>query len=151
MNCYIYEKGQSDIAIQCERVLHEFNIETVGGAGSDFAIAPLYEKKIPPEHIAALGYGVLVFHPSLLPIYKGKNAIKDAYKNGDSYTGGTWFWANDRFDAGHICEQEAIPIPSIRPREFYELHIVPLAVRLLRLIITDILRGEIRKRRQLKT
>ena len=86
------------------------------------AIAPLLTEKISNEQLAEPLYGTLIFHPSPLPYGRGSKSIRMAYKRNEPVTAATWFWANQRYDAGDICEQEIIKIDySLSPREFLPL------------------------------
>lgn len=74
-------------------------------------------------------------HPSLLPKYKGVNAIKQAFKAGDSESGCTVHFVNEDVDAGAIIAQKSVKIEdgdtlsSLKSRVLEEeLKIFPLAV-----------------------
>lgn len=123
--------------------------EAVHASTATLIVAPLLQTKISASDINQTRHGALVFHPSLLPYYRGRHAIKDAFREGDKILGATWFWANDRFDAGEICEQEPLSVRAGEsPREFYERAVVPSALRLLSFALEDIKNGIIRKRPQ---
>lgn len=78
-------------------------------------------------------------------VVRGAASIRNAYKRGEPITAATWFWANDRYDAGDICEQEIVAINHfLRPREFYEAHIIPAMGRTLERALIAIERGYIR-------
>jgi methionyl-tRNA formyltransferase len=65
-----------------------------------------------------------------------------AYQRREPVTAATWFWANHKFDAGDICEQEIIKIDyELSPREFYNEHIVPAMARTLNRALNDLDRG----------
>ena len=49
-------------------------------------------------------------HPSLLPKYKGMNAIKQAIEDNAEYTGVTIHYVDIGMDSGHIIKQESIKI-----------------------------------------
>jgi len=116
---------------------------------SDLAIAPLLERKLAREEFAAPRLGTLIFHPSLLPVYRGRDAIKRAYRAGDSYTGVTWFWCADQLDAGSICEQAVVLMDrALRPRDFYKRTILRAMVVTLRWALEDLARDHIRRRNQ---
>jgi formyltetrahydrofolate dehydrogenase len=103
-----------------------------GSPVADLAIAPLLVKKIPPAQVNCPRLGTLIFHPSPLPYGRGPSSIRWAYKRGEPITAATWFWANHELDAGDICEQEILRTDySLRPREFYELDILPAMLRTL--------------------
>ncbi len=98
---------------------------------ADLAIAPLLTKILRIEEIKAPRIGTLIFHPSPLPYGRGKSSIKFAFKRSEPVTAATWFWANEKVDAGDICEQEIIKIDhSLRPLIFYEHEIIPAMVTL---------------------
>jgi len=118
-------------------------------AGADVALAPLLTKLLPPEETGKLKLGVLIFHPSLLPRHRGPDSIKWAFKLGEAYTGATWFWADEGYDTGDICEQEVLAlVPGESPREFYERAVIPSAVRMLGYIVDDLDHGVARRRPQ---
>lgn len=111
----------------------------------DLAIAPLLTIKLSDEELATPLIGTLIFHPSPLPWGRGAASIRNAYKRGEPITAATWFWANDRYDAGDICEQEIVAINHfLRRREFYEAHIIPAMGRTLERALIAIERGYIR-------
>ncbi|MEV0688166.1 phosphoribosylglycinamide formyltransferase [Nocardia sp. NPDC050378] len=53
---------------------------------------------------------VLNFHPSLLPAFRGANAVADALRAGATVTGATVHIATERVDDGPILAQEPVPI-----------------------------------------
>lgn len=100
---------------------------------ADVAIAPLLTEILPLERLKQPKHGTLIFHPSPLPFGRGASAIKWAYKRGDQITAASWFWADAGIDSGPICEQEIVSIDhALRPREFYEKHIIPAMLRTLK-------------------
>jgi methionyl-tRNA formyltransferase len=49
-------------------------------------------------------------------------------------------------DSGDICQQEIIKIDhSLRPREFYEKHVLPAMERTLKRALVEIANGNIRR------
>lgn len=57
-------------------------------------------------------YGAIGYHPSLLPKYKGKNAIVDALENRELVTGGSLYQLDDGWDTGQILLQRSVMIDS---------------------------------------
>ena len=113
---------------------------------ADLAIAPMLTKILTMDEIQAPKLGTLVFHPSLLPRHRGADAIKWAFKLGETYTGVTWFWSDAGIDTGDICEQEVVAIhPGDTPREFYTRTIIPAAVKTLARAIDGIAAGRPRR------
>lgn len=92
----------------------------------DLAIAPLLTEKIDARELSEPELGTLIFHPSPLPYGRGASSIRWAYRRREPITAATWFWADNGLDTGDICEQEIVKIDyDLRPREFYELDIIP--------------------------
>ncbi|TRL32279.1 formyltransferase family protein [Rhizobium straminoryzae] len=46
------------------------------------------------------------FHPSLLPLYRGKTSVADAIAAGERITGGTVYHLTDEMDAGPVAFQD---------------------------------------------
>lgn len=54
--------------------------------------------------------GAIGYHPSLLPAYKGKAAIADAFNAGDAVTGGSLYQLDDGWDTGVVVDQVSVNI-----------------------------------------
>jgi formyltetrahydrofolate dehydrogenase len=120
--------------------------DVVSGLGHSFAdgdadlcIAPLLTVKLTLEQINAPRLGTLIFHPSPLPYGRGMSAIRWAYRRKEPVTAATWFWANDKLDAGDICEQEIVKIDyRLYPRDFYETEIIEAMCRTLKRCLNNL-------------
>ena len=53
---------------------------------------------------------IINLHPSLLPKYKGLNAIEQAMAAGESETGATVHWVTEELDSGAVIKQQTVPI-----------------------------------------
>ena len=53
---------------------------------------------------------IINVHPSLLPKYKGLNAVQQALESGDNETGCTVHYVNEELDGGEIILQGKVPI-----------------------------------------
>ena len=53
---------------------------------------------------------IINVHPSLLPKYKGLNAVEQAIESGDKVTGRTVHYVNEELDGGEIIKQAEVPI-----------------------------------------
>ena len=153
MTVYIYgydDKGDMPMVIAtCAKEVQGLGHRIVWKLSeADVAVAPLLQVRITDAELSQPKYGVLVFHPSLLPRHRGRDAIKWAYNLNETYTGATWFWANNEIDGGDICEQAVIAIGDKKPREFYETVVIPVAVQLLHYALLDLASGIIRRRPQ---
>lgn len=119
--------------------------------GADLAVAPFLTEKISEKQLKEPFFGTLIFHPSPLPYGRGASSIRWAYRRKEPITAATWFWANDKLDAGDICEQEIIKIDyDLRPREFYEQHIIPAMMRTLERCLNSVQMGFKRKIKQVE-
>lgn len=65
--------------------------------------------KILPENVLNLGTFINI-HPSLLPVFKGKDAIKQAYEYGVKVTGVTVHYVEKQIDCGKIIAQTPVII-----------------------------------------
>jgi len=153
MKVYIYDydaTGENPLVInECAAELVRLDCRIVSTPQeADVAVAPLLVRKISGVEIVSPRLGTLIFHPSLLPRHRGRDAIRWAYRQGEKYTGGTWFWADSGYDTGDVCEQEVVAIGDKRPRDFYEQQMIPLCVKLLRYVISDLKAGIVRRRPQ---
>ncbi|MDU0319169.1 MULTISPECIES: formyltransferase family protein [unclassified Enterococcus] len=58
--------------------------------------------------IAKAKYGAIGFHPSLLPLHRGRDAVKWTIKMNDKVTGGTIFYLNDVADGGPVIDRKLL-------------------------------------------
>ena len=77
-------------------------------------------------------------HPSLLPKYKGLNAVEQALKSGDDETGCTVHFVTEELDSGAIIRQQTVPIlPGDTPESLQraiqqaEHNLLPLVINAL--------------------
>lgn len=76
----------------------------------DVGVLVSYGKIIPSAIIDLFPFGIINFHPSMLPLYRGPSPIETAIKNGDQSTGLTLMKLTAKMDAGDIYYQEEIGI-----------------------------------------
>ena len=69
-----------------------------------------YGKIIPQKIIDVFPHGIVNFHPSMLPVYRGPSPIETAIIHGDSFTGLTLMALSKDMDAGDIYYQEKVNI-----------------------------------------
>ncbi len=84
------------------KTLHDHEIELVALAG--------YMTLFMPQMFEAGGFAgkILNTHPSLLPSFKGGNAVADAWNYGVKITGCTIHFVTAEMDSGPIVEQGAV-------------------------------------------
>nr|WP_239084984.1 formyltransferase family protein [Streptomyces halstedii] len=84
--------------------------------------------------VAAIGY-----HPSLLPLHRGRDAIRWAIRDGDKVTGGSVYHLTERTDGGPVAAQEHVIVPPDSTAEsLWREHLAPLGVRLLLRVVNDL-------------
>lgn len=87
--------------------------------------------------VATIGY-----HPSLLPLHRGRDAIRWTIRDGDKVTGGTVYHLTERTDGGPIAAQEHVFVPpGSTARSLWREHLAPLGVRLLLRVVADLAAG----------
>ncbi len=69
-------------------------------------------RKLPPQVWALPPMGTFNLHASLLPAYRGAAPINWAIINGETQTGVSTFFINDKIDEGNIIAQKTAPIYS---------------------------------------
>nr|WP_239149185.1 formyltransferase family protein [Streptomyces sp. SID12501] len=82
------------------------------------------------------------YHPSLLPLHRGRDAIRWTIRDGDKVTGGSIYHLTERTDAGPVAAQEHLLVPpGSTARSLWRDHLAPLGVRLLLRVVTDLAEG----------
>ena len=86
--------------------------------------------------------GTIGYHPSLLPLHRGRDAVRWTVKMGDRVTGGTVYWLSDALDAGDIAAQDYCFVrPGDTAAELWRRDLFPLGVRLFERVLGDLARG----------
>lgn len=94
-------------------------------------------------------HGAIGYHPSLLPIHRGKDAIIWTIQMGDKVTGGSVYWLDEVMDGGPIAAQEHVFVmPGDTPELLWKRDLAPLGIRLLGQVCNDIAQGKIIKKVQ---
>lgn len=75
---------------------------------TDLIIAAHSHWYISGKVLAKTRYGGIGFHPSLLPLHRGRDAVRWAVAMGDKVTGATVYWLDDRVDGGDILSQRTV-------------------------------------------
>lgn len=85
-----------------------------------------------PASLRASAKWCVGYHPSLLPLYKGKRAIQDAMRAGETVTGGSVYHLTQDMDAGDIVFQDWCFIrKDDTPAELWRRCLGPLGVVLI--------------------
>jgi phosphoribosylglycinamide formyltransferase-1 len=78
--------------------------------GIDFIVLAGYMRLLSPFFVREYHQRILNIHPSLLPAFKGMQAIKDTFTYGCKMAGVTVHFADDKMDHGPIILQEACKV-----------------------------------------
>jgi methionyl-tRNA formyltransferase len=88
--------------------------------------------------------GAIGYHPSLLPVHRGRDAVRWAVRLRERITGGSVYWLNDTVDGGPIAAQEHVFIrPDDDARELWTRDLSPLGIKLFRKVLCDICAGKL--------
>lgn len=77
-------------------------------------------------------WGGIGYHPSLLPLHRGRDAVRWAIRMGDRVTGGSVYRLSNRMDGGDVLAQRHVFIrPGDTAEELWRRDLAPLGVELL--------------------
>ena len=74
----------------------------------DLVVSAGFMRILPPEITAR--FKIINSHPSLLPLYPGAHAVRDALADGATVTGTTMHWVDAGLDTGEVISQEKVEI-----------------------------------------
>ena len=96
-----------------------------------------------------LRLGAIGYHPSLLPLHRGRDAVHWTIRMRDRIAGGTVYWLNDTVDGGPIAMQDwCLVRADDDAHTLWRRALFPMGVRLLSDALDDILRGDLVMRDQ---
>src|SRR3989338_2097797 len=79
---------------------------------ADIYVLVQYGKLLPTSLLDLPPYGVVNFHPSLLPKYRGPDPIRSAILQGDKKTGATIMLLNEGMDTGPLLAQKSFDLDA---------------------------------------
>ncbi len=100
---------------ELESIIRKYNINCIVLAG--------FMRILSKEFVSKFHNKIINIHPSLLPAFKGKDAIKSAFDYGVKYTGVTVHYVTPEVDAGPVICQEVVKIEENDTLESLELKI----------------------------
>ena len=114
----------------------------------ELAVALKWRTLIDESILRRTIHGVVVFHASLLPKYRGFAPIPWPLINGETETGLTMFYATEEVDAGDVIEQRRIPISPNDDAATLEQKVAATAVAILSDLFPALLAGTAPRRPQ---
>lgn len=103
----------------------------------DLIVLAGYMRILPKEVVELANF--INIHPSLLPLYKGKDAIKRAYEDKVETTGVTVHYVNEEVDSGDIIKQVSVLIEEGMSLSMLETKIHEIEHKIYPLVIDQIL------------
>lgn len=122
----------------------KFYLENLEFLCAEFIILAGFMRIFPPSITSKYANKMINLHPSLLPSFKGKDAIKQAFEAGVKITGCTVHFVNDELDGGKIIDQKAVEILPEDTLESLEEKVHEAEHILLPSVVERISSGEIK-------
>lgn len=86
--------------------------------------------------------GAIGYHPSLLPIHRGRDAVRWTIKLRERITGGSIYWLGDGVDAGDIAAQAHVLVrPDDTAGELWRRELFPIGLYLFDRVLADLETG----------
>lgn len=125
------------LGVSCSHVPYEENAEFFGARSFDLIVLVNYKEDLNTD-IIELGK-FLNIHPSLLPAFKGKDAIYRAFMSGVKVSGVTVHWITNEPDGGKILAQYPVLIGNTTHYDEFEKEIKALEKLLYPKVIDAVL------------
>jgi phosphoribosylglycinamide formyltransferase-1 len=125
-------KNVSELEDEVLKLIIKYNVKLLVLAGYMRLLSKIFVNSLPSKFIVNV-------HPSLLPKYKGMNAIQQAIDDCAEYTGVTIHYVDEGMDSGSIIKQDSIKINEIDTVESLKDRLQALEYRLYSDTIKSIL------------
>lgn len=90
--------------------------------------------------------GAIGYHPSLLPLHRGRDAVRWTVHQRERITGGSVYWLTDTVDGGPVAAQDWCLIrPEDDAGSLWARELAPMGLRLFRHTLGDIAAGRLVK------
>ena len=110
--------------------------------GTDLLIAAHSHDYVGRETRRRLAIGAMGYHPSLLPLHRGRSAVEWTIRMGDRIAGGSVFWLNDTVDGGPVILREWCFVrPADDAWSLWTRELFPIGVRLLSRAVDGVREG----------
>jgi methionyl-tRNA formyltransferase len=106
--------------------------QTLAKLGVDLGVMAYVLQFVPQEFVAIPRHGMIQYHPSLLPRYRGPSSINWPIIRGETRTGLSIFRPTDGLDEGPVLLQREVPIgPDDTLGSVYFERLFPMGVQAL--------------------
>lgn len=83
--------------------------------------------------------GGIGYHPSLLPLHRGRDAVKWTIHMGDRVAGGSVYWLSNRVDGGPIAAADWCHVrPGMTASDLWRDQLFPMGLRLIEKVLADL-------------
>lgn len=87
-------------------------------------------------------FGGIGYHPSLLPLHRGKDAVRWAIRMGERVSGGTVYRLSNKMDGGEILAQKHVFIrPGDTAEDLWRRDLCPMGVEMLTEVVAEFAAG----------
>lgn len=117
--------------------------DRISGYGVDLVVGAGYMRVLSPAFLEVFP-AVINVHPSLLPEFRGLDAVGRALEAGVEETGVTVHYMVEEVDAGPMISQEAVPVLPDDTEESLLERLHPVEHRLMVEAVVDYFRGRVR-------
>lgn len=124
-------KNKKEYETNIVQILQQYHIDLIVLAGYMRLIGPTILKQYPRR--------IINIHPSLLPQFKGLDAVGQAMNAGVTTTGVTIHYVDEGMDTGEIIDQQSLDISLCDTREEIEFHIHEIEHKLYPKVIQKVL------------
>lgn len=131
-------KRAEKLGIDCKYLPFKDNFDFFSKNKFDLVALAGY-MKILPENVLKIMGNVINIHPALLPSFKGKDAIKQAFMSGVKVSGVTIHWVEPNVDSGKIIAQYPVFIQNGMHFDEFEEEIHQLEHKLYPVVIEKLL------------
>lgn len=113
-------------------------------SGCDLIICAHSYDYVSEATLAKTKLGGIGYHPSLLPLHRGRDAVRWTTRLGERVTGGTVYWLSKNVDGGPIAAQEYCIIPlGLTPDALWRDKLQPIGIKLFAKTLSDLSSGRI--------
>lgn len=107
--------------------------------GADLIVAAHSHDFISTKTLNGFPLGGIGYHPSLLPLHRGKDAVRWTVEKGDKIAGGSVYWLTKNVDGGPIAAQDWCFVrPGWDASDLWKEALFPMGVRLIRRVLDDL-------------